>query len=147
MRISLGTLFGCLVLLGATTAGAESLQDIDYADYDVRVTDSKGIATEVSHFGFWSGPNVLEAQRGDALVEIPFRRIQSIELGAYAADKGVSPCVVVTRAGKRYELTVDRTQGQRLLGGDAEFGSYRIRLMQIARLELKGLTSAGGAAP
>ena len=136
-----------MLLLGRGAAVAEPLYEIDYATYDVRVTDSKAVVTDAKDFGFLSGPNILEALRGDAIVEIPFRRISTIEVGAYVPEKGISPCVVTTHQGKRYDLTLDRNQGQRFLGGDAEFGNYRIRLMQIGKLELKGLSHADRAAP
>ena len=146
-RFLAGGVVSAMLCLVGGSASAEPLYEIDYATYDVRITDSKAVVTDAKDFGFFSGPNILEAMRGDAVVEIPFRRISTIEIGSYAPEKGTSPCTVTTNAGKRFDLTLDRTQGQRFLGGNAEFGNYRIRLMQIAKLELKGLSHAERSSP
>ena len=128
--LTLGGL-AAMLLLGRSVASAEPLYEIDYATYDVRVTDSKGVVTDAKDFGFLSGPNILDALRGDAIVEIPFRRISTIEVSAYVPEKGISPCVVTTHQGKRYDLTLDRNQGQRFLGGDrpVEIGRIHDRVV------------------
>ncbi len=134
--------FGSLAVLCllATTASAVPIYEIDYADYDVTVTDSKGVVTELSDFGFWTGPNILVAKRGDAKVEIPFRRMKSLEVGKYIPVKGHSPATVVTKKGKSYKLEIERFEGRRYVGGQTEFGSMRLQLMQIKKLVLKRLS-------
>jgi hypothetical protein len=124
------------LLAGGAAAGTLAVSDYD--DFEVVVTDTKGVVTEVSEFGFWNGPNLLEALRGDAVVEIPFRKIRSLTVGAYVPEKGVSPCTVVSSSGKSFEVQIPRLQAQRYLGGESEFGSFRIRLMQLSRLEFRG---------
>ena len=141
MRAILATgLLAALILVLAGSADAGRIYEIDYAGYDVSMTDSKGVETELSEFGFWTGPNILVARRGDAKVRIPFRRIRSLEIGKYLPVKGHSPATVVTKAGKTYKLQIERFEGQRYLSGKGEFGSLRIQLMLISKLKLKRLS-------
>ncbi len=134
-------------LLLAAVAGSAAAYEIDYAGFDAVVTDVQGVVTEITDLAFWDGANVLTARRGEAIVEIPLRKVGSIELGAYVADKGIYPCTVVTRAapGKPSRIVgcqIERIEAQRILGGDSDLGAYRIRLQQIRRLVLKGLSHA-----
>ncbi|MDJ0522350.1 MAG: hypothetical protein QNJ90_09810 [Planctomycetota bacterium] len=135
------------VCLLATSASAGTIYEIDYATYDVTLTDTKGVKTDLTEFGFWTGPNILVAQRGDAKVTIPFRRIRSLTIGKYLPVKGYSPATVTTKKGKTYKLEIERFEGQRYLGGKSEFGSLRIRLMRISKLELKRLSHTVPDAP
>ena len=134
--------FGILaaVCLLVTTASADTIHEIDYAGWDVTVTDTKDVSTDISDFAYWTGPNILVAMRGDAKVEIPFRLIRSLEIGKYVPVKGFSPATLVTRTGKTYKLEIERFEGQRFIGGKTEFGTMRIRLMQISKLVLKRLS-------
>ena len=127
----------CLAL---TSSASGQTYEIDYASYDVTLTDSQGVKTELTDFGFWTGPNILVAHRGDSKVEIPFRRIRTLEIQKYLPVKGYSPATVTTKEGKTYKLEIERFEGQRYLGGKSEFGSLRIQLMRISKLELKRLS-------
>lgn len=141
MRMQLGiAILAAAVLTLAGSAAAEPLHEIDYATYDATLTDSKGVVTEVTDFGFWTGPNILVALRGDAKVSIPFRRIRTIEIGKYDPVQGHSPATVTTRTGRTYKVEIERFEGQRYLGGRSEIGSLRIQLMLISRLTLERLS-------
>jgi hypothetical protein len=129
-----------LLFLMSASASAGPIHDIDYAGWDVVLTDTKGVKTELTEFGFWTGPNLLVAKRGDAKVEIPFRKIRSLEISKYIPVKGYSPATVVTRRGKTYKVQIERFEGGRYMGGDSDFGSLRVQLMQIAKLELVRLS-------
>lgn len=129
-----------VLCLLATSASAGPIYEIDYAGWDVSLTDTKGVKTEVSEFAFWTGPNILIAKRGDSKIEIPFRKIKTLEIQKYIPVKGYSPATVTTKKGKTYKLQIERFEGQRYMGGKTEFGSLRIRLMQIAKLDLKRLS-------
>lgn len=129
-----------LFCLFATSASAGTLYEIDYAGWDVVLTDSKGVKTELSDFAYWTGPNVLIAKRGDAKVEIPFRKIRSLKISKYIAVKGYSPATVTTKRGKTYRLQLERFEGRRFMGGKTDFGSLRIQLMQIANLKFVRLS-------
>jgi hypothetical protein len=131
---------GSIVCLLATSASAGTIYEIDYAGWDVVLTDSKGVETELDSFKFWTGPNILVALRGDAKVRIPFRKISTLEIEKYIPVKGYSPASVTTRKGKTYKLQLERFEGQRYLAGETEFGSMRLRLMQISKLKLLRLS-------
>ena len=128
-----------LAILAPGVAGA-SIYEIDYAKYDVDLTDQKGVKSEATDFGFYTGPNILSARRGDAYVEIPFRKIRRIEIGTYIPSKGHYPCTVTSRKGKTFQVQIERVEGQRYLGGNTEVGTIRIRLGQIQRLDLLRLS-------
>ena len=128
------------VCLVATSASAGTIYEIDYAGWDVVLTDSKGVKTELDSFKFWTGPNILVAKRGDAKVRIPFRKIRTLEISKYIPVKGYSPATVTTKKGKTYKLQLERFEGQRYMGGETEFGSLRLRLMQISKLQLLRLS-------
>ena len=129
-----------LLTLAPAAVGAP-IYEIDYAPYDVTVTDSKGVATEATDFGFYTGPNILTARRGDGYVEIPFRKIKLLEIGKYVPSKGFYPATVTSRRGKTLQVQIERVHGQRYLGGNTEVGTIRVRLGQIQRLELKRLSN------
>lgn len=129
-----------LVALAPSAAGAP-IYEIDYATYDVKVTDSKGVSTDATDFGFYTGPNILTARRGDGYVEIPFRKIKLVEIGKYIPSKGYYPSTVTSRRGKVFQVEIERIHGQRYLGGNTDVGTIRIRLGQIKRLELKRLSN------
>lgn len=143
MRAVLGAvLMAVFVASLAGSASAESIYELDYAKWDVTLTDSKGVTTDLTDFAFWTGPNILVALRGDARIRIPFRKIRSIEIGKYLPVKGHSPATLTSRSGKTYKVQIERFEGQRYLGGKTEFGSMRIRVMRIAKLRFKKLSHA-----
>jgi hypothetical protein len=127
----------CVAVSGAS---AGTIHEIDYAGWDVTVTDSQNVKTDLSDFGYWTGPNILNCLRGDAKVEIPFRLIKSLSVGAYLPVKGWSPATVVTRKGKSFQVQIERFEGQRYLSGKTDFGSMRIQLMHAARIDFHRLS-------
>ncbi len=143
MRTLLGT--ALMVVIVASLGGsatAETIFELDYAKWDVSLTDSKGVKTELTDFAFWTGPNILVALRGDAKIRIPFRKIRSIEIGKYIPVRGHSQATVTAKSGKTYKVQIERFEGQRYLGGKTEFGSMKIRLLRISKLSFKRLTNA-----
>jgi hypothetical protein len=136
------------LMVAATGAVAEpsllETGDSDYVGWDARVVDSKGVVTDVTAFGFWTGPNVLRVRRGDGTLDVPFRKLRSIEIGDYVADKGASAATLTTRTGKSYAVEIERFDAERLMGGETDLGTYRIRLLQIRRVDLWSPTRATG---
>jgi len=128
--------------LGGGTARA-GINEIDYATYDARVVDRKGIATDVKEFGYVTSINILLAYRGEADVEVPFRLIRTIEIGEFVPEARRAPCTVTLKTGKSIALEVDAVESDRLLRGRAEFGEYRIRMGKVRRLELVALSHTG----
>ncbi len=139
-RIAVGTVLALAILALVSPAASGRTYEIDYATYDVVVTDSKGVKTEAWDFGFYAGPNILTATRGDGYVEIPFRKIRSIEFGKYIPAKGYSPCTVTSLSNRTYSVGLERIEGRRFLGGESDLGSFRIRLGQIKRLDILRMT-------
>ena len=131
--------FALLATGWADTARA-GLEEIDYATYDARVTDVKGIATDLTGFGHATGPNVLMGYRGEAEVDIPFRLIRAVEVGDYVPENRRAPVKVILRSGKSVAIEIDNIEEMRLLRGRAEFGEYRIRFGKIRTLELFALS-------
>ena len=134
-NVTRGLLLVGLIALATGVAEARTYE-IDYATYDVKLTDQKGVTSEVTEFGFYTGANVLNARRGDAYVEIPFRKIRRVEIGKYIPSKGHYPCTVTSRKNKTFQVQIERVEGRRFLGGDTDVGKMRIRLGQIQRLDL-----------
>ena len=143
-RYATGMLLLAGLLLLAPASAVGRTYEIDYATWDVKVTDSKGVVTEATEFGFYTGANVLMAKRGDGYIEIPFRKLRSIEIGTYIPSKGYYPSSVTSRKGKVIKVEVERVEAHRFLGGDTEVGTYRIRLGQMKKLELLRLSQSDG---
>lgn len=125
-------------LLAAGWAGSAraGFEEIDYAPFDARVTDTKGVVTELSDFGQATGPNVLMGYRGDAEIEIPYRLIRTLEISEYVPENRRAPVKVTLRTGKSVACEIDNVEEMRLMKGNAEFGEFRIRFGKIRRLEL-----------
>ena len=138
-RLAVWVALAFALLAGSRSVGA-GIEEIDYARYDARVTDAKGISTDLKDFGYATGANILMALRGEAEVEIPFRLIRTIDIGAYVPEERRSPCTVTLRTGRSVSLELDAVEGDRLLRGKAEFGEFRIRMGRVKRLELIALS-------
>lgn len=131
--------FALLATGWADTARA-GLEEIDYATYDARVTDIKGVVTDLTSLGQATGPNVLMAYRGEADIDIPYRLIRAIDIGDYVPENRRAPVKVTLRSGKTVACEIDNVEEMRLLRGQAEFGEFRIRMGKIRKLELFALS-------
>lgn len=129
--------------LGGGEAAADPIYKIDYADYDVRLTDQKNVVTDATDFGFLTGANILYAKRGSSKVDIPFRRIRKLEISAYLPSKGYSPAKVTTKRGKTYDIQIERFEGRRYVGGNTDFGNLRVRMLDLKVIEFKRLSHTG----
>ena len=129
-----------VVPFAAPSPVSAGIEEIDYATYDAKVTDKKGVTTDVTDLGYATGANILLAYRGEAEVEIPFRLIRTIDIGDYVAEQRRAPVTVVLRSGRSVALEIDNIEEGRLLKGKAEFGEFRIRTGRIRRLELVALS-------
>ncbi len=137
-RMALRSLAGAalLVVAGALApAASASIEDADYAALDVRIVDTKGGATDAPEFGYYTGPNILLAHRGDGDADVPLRLVRVLEIGNFVPETRRAPCTVTLRTGKTIALEIDHVEGQRLLGGATEFGEFRIRMEKIRRIE------------
>ncbi len=139
--LAVAAALAAVALVGASASA--SIEDIDYATYDVRITDSKGVVTDATDFGYYTGPNILYAHRGDGDVDVPFRLIRTLEVGAFVHDTRRAPCTLTLKTGKVIPLEIDNIEEQRLLGGSTEFGDFRIRMEKVRRLEILRLSHSG----
>lgn len=124
-------------------ASADPIYKVDYADHDVTLTDQKNVTTAATDFGFLTGANILYAKRGSAKVDIPFRRIRTLEIQAYLPSKGYSPAKVTTKKGKTYDIQIERFEGRRYVAGNTDFGNLRVRVLDLRKIEFKGLSHTG----
>lgn len=134
---------GALFCLVPSRPVAADSQEIDFATYDARVTDKKGVTTDVKEFGYVTGLNILMAYRGEAEVEIPFRLIRSLEIGEFVPETRRAAVTATMKTGKTFALEIDAVEDGRLLRGKAEFGEFRIRMGKIKRLDLLRLSHMG----
>jgi hypothetical protein len=123
-------------LLPVRGASAASGIEEDYASFDGRVTDVKGVVTEVAGFGFSMGANVLTVHPGAGELDIPLRIIRSVEIGTFVAERRRAPATVTLRTGKSIQVELDESEEDRLMLGDTEFGVFRIRLGKVRRLDV-----------
>jgi hypothetical protein len=128
-----------LRLLGETTR--EDLPRFGQAvdGLDVRVTDREGIATELIDFGRAVGEHVLPGARGATTVDIPLRILARLEI---REEKGaaVPRGVATLRNDTSVELRFPSYVADTAYRGEAEFGTYRIRLGDIRELVVRGET-------
>ena len=116
----------------ASAAGGEE----DYLPFEARITDVQGVVTDCVQFGYATGSNVLLAHRGEGDADIPFRLVRMLEIGAYVPERRRAPATVVLKSGKTIAIELDATEEERLMAGECDFGSFRIRLGKVRRIEL-----------
>jgi hypothetical protein len=100
---------------------------------DVRVTDREGVASELIGFRRAVGENVIPGARGAASIAIPLRIVRHLEI---AAEKG-SPLLraaATLREGSTLDFRLPTYVEETAYRGEAEFGTYRIRLGQVRDL-------------
>jgi hypothetical protein len=125
-----------VLVLGAAAPLGAGITDEDYAPFEARITDTQGVVTELESFGYATGPNVLLAHLGDGDVDVPLRRVRSLEIGALVEKTRRAPVRATMRSGKVYALELDNSELTRLLYGDCEIGEFRIRLAKVRRLDV-----------
>jgi hypothetical protein len=142
-RITLPVLLVGLVfgLAPAHSEPADGLRSFD-AGVTAIVTDRQGVRTELTGFGRLFGPDFLLAHHGDALVQIPFRKVRTFKMGTIV-DR-LAPIEMTLTGGKRLQLVVDQPEYQQFFAGNATFGYYKIRLGDIATCEIHELDREPG---
>jgi hypothetical protein len=100
---------------------------------DVRLTDSDGLATELIGFRRSVGEDVIPGTRGAASIAIPLRILKRIEITGDPATPGLRAAATLKDGGSldfRLPTYVEETAYR----GEAEFGTYRIRLGKVRTL-------------
>lgn len=100
---------------------------------DVRVTDREGLASELIGFRRAVGENVIPGARGAASVAIPLRIVKRLEI---TEEKG-SPLLrgaATFKDGSTLEFRLPTYVEETAYCGEAEFGTYRVRLGKVRDL-------------
>lgn len=95
--------------------------------------DSKGVETLAVDFRKVFGLPVLNAFRGDSEVEIPFERIKALTTGPVVEHRMEVRLILVN--GREMSVKLAPPEFETIYAGQAEWGSFRIRLEDIAGLE------------
>ena len=93
---------------------------------DVRLTDKKGITTELVAFRRRVGENALHGVMGSMSIEIPLRIVRSLTM-VPADGPGLYLIRLALKGDKRLEYRLPVYEEKTYYGGDAEFGEFRIR--------------------
>jgi hypothetical protein len=97
---------------------------------DVRITDREGVSSELIGFRPAVGENVLPGTRGAAAIAIPIRVITRLELSVTAPSPGIV-AVATLRDGSKLDFKIPTYVEETAYRGEAEFGTYRIRLGEL----------------
>ncbi len=108
---------------------------------DARLTDRQGQATELIGFRRAVGEDVIPGARGAAAIAIPLRIVRRLEI---SEDKG-SPLLrgaATLKDGSILEFRLPTYVEETSYRGEAEFGTYRIRLGKMRELVVHRETPA-----
>ncbi len=101
---------------------------------DVRITDREGRPNELVGFRRAVGENMIPGARGAAAIAIPLRIVRRLEI---SGDKEKEPLLRGTatlKDGSTLEFRLPTYVEETAYRGEAEFGTYRIRLGKIRDL-------------
>jgi hypothetical protein len=100
---------------------------------DVRLTDSEGLATELIGFRRAVGENVILAAHGAASLAIPLRILRRLEITEDRTSHALRGAASF-RDGSTLDVRFPTTVEETAYRGEAEFGTYRIRLGKVRDL-------------
>ncbi len=100
---------------------------------DVRLTDRDGMTTELIGFRRSVGEDVIPGTRGSASISIPLRIVKRLDITGDAASPGLR-AVATLRDGASLEFRLPTHVEETAYRGEAEFGTYRIRLGKVRSL-------------
>jgi hypothetical protein len=95
---------------------------------DVRLTDSDGLETELIGFRRAVGENVIPGTRGAASIAIPLRIVKHVEITGDAAGLRAAATL---KGGVSLDFRLPTYVEETAYRGEAEFGTYRIRLGKV----------------
>jgi hypothetical protein len=97
---------------------------------DVRLTDTDGLATELIGFRRAVGENVIPGTRGAASIAIPLRIIKRLEITGDPVGPGLRAAATL-KDGISLDFRLPTYVEETAYRGEAEFGTYRIRLGKV----------------
>lgn len=122
-----------LRLLGHTTR--DDLPDYGPPSegHDVRIVDREGLATELIGFRRAVGEDVIPCAKGAASVAIPLRIVRRLEI---TEEKGAALLrgTATFKDGSTLEFRLPTYVEETAYCGEAEFGTYRVRLGKVRDL-------------
>lgn len=117
------------------------LPDFGEADsgLNVRLVDREQIESELIFFRRAVGRNQLPGVLGSATIDIPFRIVRRLRVWPREAGE-MHRAEAVLRSGATLSFYVPVAEESLILRGDAEFGLLRIRLGDVRRVDVRGVT-------
>lgn len=109
---------------------------------DVRLTDREGVTTELVGFRRTVNESALPAVRGAATISIPLRILVKVTILPSDDGSALLRGTATLRDGSEVEFRLPTYVENVSYSGDAEFGTYRIRLRMIRSIEVHGPTPA-----
>jgi hypothetical protein len=101
--------------------------------HDVRVTDREGLSTELIAFRRAVGEDVIPGTRGAASVAIPLRIVRRLEISE-GSGSPILHAAAALRDGTTLEFSLPSYVEETSYRGEAEFGTYRIRLGKLREI-------------
>jgi len=101
---------------------------------DVRVTDREGQATELIGFRRAVGENMIPGARGAAAIAIPLRIVRRLEVSEDKESLPLLRAAATLKDGTTIDFRLPTYVEETAYRGEAEFGTYRIRLGKIRDL-------------
>lgn len=100
---------------------------------DVKITDGDGLSSELIGFRRAVGENVIPGTRGAASIAIPLRVVKRLEFAGDAGAPGMRATATL-KDGTSLDFRLPPYVEETAYRGEAEFGTYRIRLGKIRTL-------------
>ena len=107
---------------------------------DVRLRDRFGVQTELVRFHRPTGEDVILGQRGASTVAIPLRILEHLVIKR--DERPLLACEAKLRNGDRIEFRLPAYAEREMYRGEAEFGSFRIRIVEVRELVVHRPTPA-----
>jgi hypothetical protein len=100
---------------------------------DVRLEDSRGVATELVEFRRATGPNVVPGIRGATTIGIPLRIVAELAITP-GKEKSLLEATARLRGGAEVAFRIPAYEEHGVYVGEAPFGRLGIHLYEIRRL-------------
>lgn len=128
-----------LRLLGRTHRGDLPDYGPPAAGVDVRLRDRHGVVTELIGFRCPAGEDVIPGTRGSASIAVPLRVLRHLAISPPATGPGlVAEAVLVDGSELAFEIPTHAEHT--LYGGEAEFGSFRIHILEVREVVVHRIT-------
>ena len=128
-----------LRILGNTSREDLPVYGPPAAGVDVRVSDRRGVKTELLNFRRAAGENIIPGVRGASTIAIPMRIVKSMVIKQEAGTPYLRVAAEL-RSGRKVSFRIPIYEEETSYRGEAEFGVYRIRLGKVRALTVHRVT-------